>query len=505
MDHLHQVILSLSKKEKQAFQQFLLRHKSRRKRKDIELFKLLDQSEIPEAQFIQKKLYPNQNSHNSYHALRKRLMDQLTDFILLNSRENDESTAAAIMGWQSMARYLFGKDQNYLAWKMLLKAEGLGIQHEHHDLLQSVYQLQIEKADKEGAPDIREILEAHQLNKIRAEEDEKATIAASLIKFKLKAARQHGKSLNFGETIFEVLESYQLTETLQQRPKLFSHLMTIARSAVLADKDFQSFEPFLFAQYKHFESSVGFKPSQIHYQMHLLYMIAHVLYRNKRFEQSIEYLDQMKTLGVAKIPAFQVKHILLLAANQVFTNMLDDAIERLEHMLENKSISLLMEDRLNALFNLGIYYFLRKDYRKSIQCGHKLAHSDTWLTRKMGREWVLRKNLSEILLQYELENYDLVEKRLLLIQKNYATILGRDVYKHGNSYIRFLLQISRDPQMLKNEDFAQDIQKAIPKEVFEQEDLQEVFFYVWLMAKVLGKSFYTVLMGWSRKVKEQVG
>lgn len=504
MDHLHQVIRSLSKKEKQAFQQFLLRHKSRRKRKDIDLFKLLDQAEVPAKQFIRKKLYPNQNSDNSYHALRKRLMDQLTDFILLNSRENDESTAAAIMGWLSMARYLFGKDQNNLAWKMLLKAEALGIQHEHHDLLQSVYQLQIEQADKNGAPAIQEILEAHQINKIRAEEDEKASIAASIIKLKLKAARQHGKSLDFDKTIREVLESYQLTQTLQQRPKLFSHLMTIARSAVLAGKDFQSFEPFLLEQYKRFESTVGFKPSQAQYQLHLLYMIAHVLYRNKRFEQSIQYLEQMEALGVAKIPAFQVKHILLLAANEVFTNKLDDAIEKLEQILESKTINLRMEDKLNALFNLGIYYFLRKDYRKSIQCGHKLAHSDNWLTQKMGREWVLRKNLSEILLQYDLGNYDLVEKRLLLIQKNYSTILSRKVYKHGNAYIHFLLQISRDPEMLNNKDFALGIQQAIPSEVFEQEDLQEVFFYAWLMAKVMARSFYTVLMGWSRKVKEQV-
>ena len=105
--------------------------------------------------------------------------------------------------------------------------------------------------------------------------------------------------------------------------------------------------------------------------------------------------------------AFKLKHNLLFALNLNYLNKQQQAIETLEPIsnLNHSDI----ETLLNISLSLITFYFQQGDYKKAHGVFSKLYHTDQWYIKKAGIEWVIKKNLIEILLHIELQNIDLVE------------------------------------------------------------------------------------------------
>jgi hypothetical protein len=496
MDDLKQIIQSLSTNEQKEFASFAQRQKKLKNRKDLDLFQLLCQKQNYNSTQILQKLYPKDKNQVAYHAIRKRLMQQLIDFILLKSAENQESTA---LGFIALARYLFDKNLEKLAWEFLKKAEKVAQTSEQYDLLNTVYNLQISKAESKFSEPLSIIIKKRNANKILADEDEKANIANSLIQQRLKEVREQGSELDFEQIIKHILQEYELSETVSKRPSLLYKLMTIARSAVLVSKDFYHFEPYLIEQYSFVAEKYGFLPQHIYYELSLLYMIAHVLYRNKKFSQSIGYLEKLRLLLVKIATAqttvkstFLPRYVLLLSANYALNGQTSQAIQVLENLLNDTQISLNQQDSLNAYLNLSIYYFQEENYKKANQCFLTIQYSDTWLAKKMGREWALKKNLIELIAQYELKNHDLARKKLKTIKKNFADMLAQPLYQNVTVYLYFINQLIDNPT-IKPEKLLKETDGLFSFDPIEEENLQEIRFYAWLKAKLLKKKYQEIL------------
>src|SRR6478609_6346296 len=185
MDDLKITIDTLTADQKKEFLDFMKRQSQQKLRKDAELFQVLLQKKAYTPEDLQRKLYPEADNSMAYYALRKRLMRQLSDFILLKRMEDDTTSASSIMGMVSLATYLFEAQVDRLAWNLLRKAEKLATENEQFDLLNNIYNLQIEKADNEFADDLSLIIQKRNANKIAADEEERANIATSLIRKQL--------------------------------------------------------------------------------------------------------------------------------------------------------------------------------------------------------------------------------------------------------------------------------------------------------------------------------
>lgn len=485
--------MMLSADEQKEFVAFAQRQKKLKSRKDLDLFKILQQKQAYKPTQIVEKLYPEDKNQIAYHAVRKRLMQQLIHFILLKSNENQE---ASTLGFISLAKFLFDKKLEKLAWEFLKKAEKLATQNEQYDLLNSIYNLQIIKVESNFSDPLDEIISKRNANKILADEDEKANIANSLIKKQLQEIRQQGKELDFGLITKKILHEYGLEETVGKRPSLLYKLMGIARSAVLVGKDFYHFEPYIIGQYDFTAKKYGFSPQHTYYELHLLYMIAHVLYRNRKFSQSIAYLEKIKEklpmMEDGKAEEFYPRYALLLAANYSLNQQTAKAIEVVEALIKDSKANLNQQDSLNAYLNLSIYYFQEENYKKANQCFLTIQHSDAWLIKKMGREWALKKNLIELIAQYELKNYDLARSKVKTIEKNFADMLVQPLYKNGKAYLFFIKQLIDNPTA-KPEKLFKQTDDLFTFDPIAQEDLQEIRFYAWLKAKLLKAKYQEVL------------
>ena len=135
MDDLSTIIHSLDAAEQLEFQNFIQRDRYKKERKDLKLFELL-QGEERSATELQKELeLPNANA---YHALRRRLYQHLSDFILIRSTQEDMSSMSRVNGMLSMARHLFNTGSDKLAWKILERSEKMAAQNELYELLNSI-------------------------------------------------------------------------------------------------------------------------------------------------------------------------------------------------------------------------------------------------------------------------------------------------------------------------------------------------------------------------------
>ncbi|KAA9333234.1 hypothetical protein F0P96_09660 [Hymenobacter busanensis] len=500
MDDLRTTLGTFSPDDRKEFLRFLQRQRRKEKgRKDANLCELLWHKRELSTEALLARLYPEEPNPVAYYALRKRLLRQVTDFLLLKQRDQDPTAASTVRGQLSLAQHLFEAGVPRLAWATLRKAEKLAAQNEQYELLNTVYNLQIEHAHSEHAEPIDDIIRRRNRNKPAAEEEERAAIAYSLMRQRLKLARTQGRSVtSFDEIMQDVLREYDLQEAFARRPSLLYRLLSIARSAMLVRRDFASFEPFVRRCYHLMEKRHGFAPAQRAYQLGLLYMIAHALYRNRRFTESVAYLEQLRGLlanGARSLQAeFYPKYIFLLAANNAFLHRNAESIQLLEELLRTQTLN--PRDQLTAQLGLGFHYFAEGKYQRTNHTLQAIGRTDHWCEEKMGVEWLLNKNMGELLTQLEMGNADVAGHRLRAIDRLVRDRFGPDggSYRYVLSYLALVRELIENPDAAARPEFAQSVAQMPRFLPLEREDLQALSFYAWLKARAVGRPYYQVLL-----------
>ncbi|SDY18894.1 hypothetical protein [Hymenobacter psychrophilus] len=499
MDDLRTTLATFSPDDHKEFRQFIQRQRRKQKgRMDLRLYELLAQAREHTTPELLACLYPHEPNAVAYYALRKRLLRHLLDFLLLRQHQQDPTAAASVRGLLTLAQYLFEAGIERLAWGTLRKAEKQARTNEQYELLNAVYNLQIARAHSAHADPLDDIIRRRNLNKKDAEEEERANIADSLIRQRLRQARVKGRAAeSFDEILQQVLREYDLQEAFARRPTLLLRLISITRAAMLVRRDYVSFAPFVIRCYHLMEKRHGFAPAHREAQLGLLLMIAHALYRTRRFAESVEYLQQLRALLEAGPrllrAAMWPRYTFLLAANYAFLRRNPDSIGLLEAILR---LRLTPREELTTRLGLGFHYFAEGQFQKANQVLQAIGCSDHFCEQEMGVEWVINRNMGEMLIQFELGNSDLAYNRLRAIERLVKERFGADGggYAAVLCYLQLVGDIIDDPAAARAPAFA-DRMLQIPAFVpLEQEDLQALSFYSWLGSRVQARPYYTVLL-----------
>lgn len=495
MDKLQELVNTLSEDDKKEFRIFINRQKSKKRRKDLDLFELVAEQTPPKE--IQQKLYKTPNKV-AYHTLRKRLLKHLTDFIVLKQIDNDPTSTSSISGLISLATYLFNNKSDELGWRFLNKAEQTAIENEQHELLNNIYLIQLEQSESDFAPDVHDIYKKWETNKQLVDENEKVSIAYNFIKREINEVIHKGEDKDLNKIIDQLLKKYGINDLVFQRPEILYKVLDLTRRVMLSKKDFYNFEPYVIRMYDELVAQHGFSKKNHYYKIHILYMIAHILYRNRSFEKSNKYMEQMHEAMLAYNKAyykkFYSKYVMLSAANYSYLNQNNKSIAILEGISQSTLQKLPVEDQLNIKMNLIIYFGNAGNYKQSNKIAHTINHSDKWLSKKMGIEWVLKKNMIEIMIQYELENFEIALNRIRSFERTFAELFKHPLYARAFLFMQKVKTIINNPLIIKDNKFVDDVISNLVKIPSEQEDLQAMAYYSWLKAKMLNKNYYDVLL-----------
>lgn len=487
MDILESLIVEMSPLDKGLFRYFLQAEKSARR--DLQLFEMMDHHPEWTAEKMTKRLYRTDN-RNAYHSLRKRLMAQMMDFIALRQTRSNLPEKQD-QRWLAMAVYLLDRGHAEKAERFLLKAQALAESRRDYRALDELYLLRIRRATA-LAIKLNDWVKPWQENRQRLEEVERLTIASALVKERLSLARKSGGMLDLDGTVSEVFSQVKLTKEMANDAAYMLELCSVIRSAVISTKNYHRFEPFVSRVYRRLERSNAFAAAGTTVQHGFLYMVVHVMYRNKKFREAEQLVEHLRTLSATATE--KARSILLHAAILSYSGRNIEAAEMVQSALADKKTRYSIEDTLNMQLNLCVYLFQSEAYRKSNKVLLDMGHTDAWLEKKMGKEWRFKKSMIELIVQYELGNTEISLQRLRALEKYFSGFLQHPSYQRASIFIRFIKQLILHPERVTSEAFKEEVEHANMGLPGDQEDIQAITFFQWLRSKMLRRPYYEVLL-----------
>jgi len=490
MVNLNTLVNSLTPEEQSDFILFLKKKNRRPDAKNSLLFTLLVNG-ATDSKIICHSLYKKDNK-NAYHALRKRLYESLLGFVATNNMEQENDTEMLLIKNILSARSFFHRKQYELAFHILTKAELIAQEQLLFPILNEIYHTQIQYAHCAPTINLTELIAKFNTNQQYYLAEERLNIVYATIREQVSILAFQKEKIDFNTLITGTLNKYQINITESITFKSLYQLISIVSISAFATKDYYSNEFFLVSMYQKIESHQH-KQKQLYYHIQVLYLIANMYFRNKKFKDAFIYLNKMElemnSNNKKHFNSFILKHQNLLALCYNYSNQNQKAITIVQPYINKK-----YDDIADIVLCLCMYYFHDQNYKEALKTINTFYHSDKWYQQKSGSEWVVKKNLIEILIHIELDHLNLIESRILSFKRKHSTYLKSIQQDRVLTFIRLVEEFYFKLNRKSTPQFLNTIEGSFNFIGNKQEDVFVMSFYAWLKAKATQKNTYSTTL-----------
>ncbi|RZN82254.1 MAG: hypothetical protein EVB11_09145 [Winogradskyella sp.] len=489
MIDINSIIKTLSSKDKYDFTVYLDRKNKRNDTKNIQLFKLLAEGET-NSNIICRKLY-NSDNKNAYHGLRKRLFDSLIDFTANKNLEDENSIDIQIIKYILASRTFLLQKNFSTAYKLLDKAEQLADEDSLFPILNEIYHTKIQYAPDYPKVDLEDLIRKQNENRKKHHLEDQLNTVYSKLKSVLHLISYERKIVDF-ETILEQTlkgSDIKLNESLSF--KSLYQILAIANISAFITTRYFEIEDFVLKSYDILKNKKETN-KQLYYQIQIVYIIANTLFRNKKFEESLKYINEMEQLMLLKKSAhyktFVLKRTLVKALNLNYSNSAKEAILITKDSITKKHNDI--EALLDLHLSLLMFYFQQNDLNNAKSIVSKFYHTDNWYIEKAGIDWVIKKNLAELLLYIELSDEDLFYSRLKSFKRLYTKHLKNTNQTRILTFLNFAEGYYKNSQIASTKNFKSKVEEGFKWTQTHEEDIFVISFYAWLKSKIEHKPLY---------------
>tara|TARA_R110002050_G_scaffold273113_1_gene417024 strand:- start:13996 stop:15504 length:1509 start_codon:yes stop_codon:yes gene_type:complete len=502
MNDLNAITSTFSTDEALSFISYLEKKNKRIDTKNIQLFKYLLKDEYT-SKDICYKLYGNTKT-NAYHALRKRLYQSIIDFIANVSLQEENSMNMQIIKHILASRKCFTHKQYKVAFKILDKAELLAIENHLFPYLNEIYHTKIQYAHANPTISLDTVISKFKRNQKNNVLEDELNMVYAKVRKTLNSITYQGAIIDFQTILNNILKEHNISINDSMSFKSLYQLMSIFGLSAFVTNDYLKTEPFLINTYKSIINHKN-KDKSVYYHIQILYLIANTLFRNKKFEDSQRYLDlmhqEMQSLQKKYYTTFKLKYHLLLALNLNYSNKQEDAINSLIPFINIKHED--TETLLDIHLSWVMFNFQKENYKQAASVLSKFYHTDGWYIEKSGKEWVIKKNLIDILLNIELENIDLVESRLLSFKRTYTNYLKDIKQERVLTYLTFIESYYKNPEIVTSIRFKETVESSFEWVEKQREDIFVMSFYAWLKSKMENEKLYDTTLNLINTLKKR--
>ncbi|ACU60946.1 hypothetical protein [Chitinophaga pinensis] len=490
MDSLSELINLLNSAEKKLFRQFLQR---KNKRSDVKNLQLLDLLETDDIDGI-NNLYESQKNDDAYHALRKRLQDNLLLFLSQKTFESSQSDTYDALRLLVVGRFLLENDVVKIAFKCLDKAERLAEQLEQFNLLNELLLLKLQYAHLPGAEDLEVLTTRFMRNQSHMQREAKLNMAYAFLRQELQEIHLKGKIVNLTTLMLATIRKYKISARELMTYKSIYQILFIANEYAAIQQNYGLIERYINRTNQFIQDQGHRKQSYLFYHISILYLLANFHLRRKDFDRCAAYLGEMMDLMMTDsryYTLFHSRHQLLSALNLFFTDRADDAISMLRQSLSNAKHTSKSEDIEDLRICLTMFLALCND-RGSLKQLALLTRTDAWYEKKMGMLWTIRKNLMEILVHAQFSNIELAMSRLVSFRRRYKKYLLKTSEDRVLLFVKLVEKYLQKPDVV----FEAAYKKAVldlPGRA-ENDDIFTLSFIAWLIARWEKKGAYKVAL-----------
>src|SRR6201996_159604 len=206
MDSIQELINLLNNTDKKHFKQFLQRKNKRADVKNLQLFNLIETDDINGL----NKLYKSEKNNDAYHALRKRLQDNLLLFLSQKTFESNTDTYDALR-LVVVGRFLLENDVIKTAFKCLDKAERLAEHLEQFNLLNELLLLKLQYAHLQGAENLEIVTARFLQNQSHMQREAKLNMAYAFLRQELQEIQLKGKIVDLTALMLMTIRKYKIS------------------------------------------------------------------------------------------------------------------------------------------------------------------------------------------------------------------------------------------------------------------------------------------------------
>lgn len=489
MIDIESIIKSFDVKEQKGFIDYLNRKNKRSDTKNIELFKLLADTGSDKKRIAQA-LYDSDNK-NAYHGLRHRLFDSLIDYTANKNLEDENSIDIQIIKYILASRTFLLQKNFPTAYKLLDRAEKIADENSLFPILNEIYHTKIQYAPEYSKANLDALIIKQEENRKKHQLEDQLNIIYSKLKSALNTISYKKTTINFETVLKETLEGSDIKIDESLSFKSLYQILAVANISAIATSKYYEIENFVLKSYEILKNKQE-TDKQLYYQIQIVYIIANTLFRNKKFKLSLKYIEEMEQLMLQKkrkyYKGFILKSILIKALNLNYNNAPLEAISITNQVLSKKHDDI--EALLDLHLSLVMFYFQQSELKKAKSILSRFYHTDNWYIKKAGIDWVIKKNIAELLLYLELNEDDLFESRFKSFKRLYSKYL-KSIHQHRIlTFVDFVESHYKNPTMTTSKAFIHRVETSFEWKTTKEEDIFVMSFYAWLKSKIESKPLY---------------
>ncbi|QHS58678.1 hypothetical protein [Chitinophaga agri] len=489
MDSLSELVKLLNNNEIELFRQFLRRKNKRGDVKNLQLLELIKTDDIKGID----ALYASE-SVDAYHALRKRLQDSLLLFLSQRAFETTHADTYDALRLVMVGRFLLENDVVNVAFKCLDKAERLAEHLEQFNLLNELLLLKLQYAHLPGAEDLDVLTARFLQNQTHMQREAKLNMAYAFLRRELQQIHLKGKIVNLTALMITTIRKYKISEQELMTYKSVYQILFIANEYAAIQQNYGLITRYIDRTNQFIQDQAQKKQPYLFYHISILYLLANFHLRQREFEKSSAYLEEMDTLMGTDSryrAQFYLRHQLLVSLNLFFTTAAGGAIQIVQASLASIKHGAKPEDIEDLRICLTMFLALSND-QGSLKQLAMLTRTDAWYEKKMGMLWTIRKNMMEILIHAQFSNTELAMSRVTSFRRRYKKYLLKTSEERVLVFLKLVEKYLQQPDVVYEVAYQQTVLSLVDK--VANNDIFTLSFIAWLMARWERRTAYEVVL-----------
>ena len=479
---INEIISSLNKEEKRFFKIFTNRTLKNDNRKDIILFDYLNTKKIIDDSELLKKL--NLKNKNSLYQLKNRLYKDLNKSMLLQhfDKEKDLFSLSNIL----LSRVYKRKGNLGLAYKFLKKAEEKALLNETFELIALIYNEVLKLANDLVTIDVEEYINKQIKNKKKFDLAQEIDLALSAVMYKIKTAQNFSTDKDIFFLLNQTLKKFTKNKLISDSPKFRIKVFQAVSRGLLQKKNYNELEKYLLKTYSSFKKDNLFNKTNHENKLMMLTYITNSLYKNKKYEKSLEFANELKS-EMLRFDNMLYNKFLFFYYNTLVINYSTlnkkKALKILSQAKENVIIKNLPTFGVFIYLNTALIYFDLGNFKISKKNIRRLILQKDFMN--LDKSFKIQIYIAELIITYSTKEFDQLESKIIYLKSKFKTSLSEN--KRDSMLIEILSDLIFCNNIYTDKKLQNKIKSLINKISDDESDDQDIISYNYWLKNITKK------------------
>lgn len=454
-------------------------------RKDFELFDLIRRNGgVDDESRLMMKLYGKEDK-NSYYRLKNRLAEDIGLSIFIQQHGEHEHMLCHYLS--AMGYYYYSRNQFKIALYYFKKAEKKAIESENYGLLDIIYSQMIKLARELTVINPEEYIRLRKENRAMQNRTAEVEDILEALEYRIKTTQNLNKNnVPVTELLDQILDDYTENQEIKNSRRVQFGIYFIISRTLLQQQKYEDLETYLIETLASFEKKGFFNKSTHQHKLQILAWIANATFKNRKYSLSLDFAarlwEEMVKYDGTHFDAYEFYYYNILVINYSAINP-SKAIEVLQNMSSRESIQ---KHAFNAVFvfvNLTVLYFKQREFKKGIETVNKLYRH--WGYETMDVNARLTMHIGELMMRYEMKEYEFLEYRLKQVLKENKDILASADMKSEKAFLTLLGKMAEALGNIRDKAIRQKISQFLDHFPVKDDEEKNLFEYnKWLAGKI---------------------